>query len=452
MKHNVNSIKVILITFSIFITLLSSAQNDKIVTLTTNGQGKTSEEAKNNALRSAIEQAFGAFVSSNTSVVNDNLIKDEIVSVSNGNISKYDILSEKTLPDNTWLVSVKADISPQNLVKFCESKGIKVDFKGALFAANVKIMELNKQNELKTIKNCFDVACDILPKSYDYSLEVSEPKSSPGGKWISDITVKAKLNDNIKIITDLISSNLEALSIPDDQINKYKELNIETYELQVMFFKPKKTDEKNKKDKNRKEKAENNLTSKLEDITFKKYNFRNRQTIESLEYFFGEILYSHSLYFKINNGIETQKGFDLQCQEQGNIDDRQIKYSKNLTFKTAQTNYLKKTLTNYIEITDPVGFTTQFCVKSVKSDFLGYNYTAKLMDRGISGFGSYRTFLNSMGYTETPYQSTHLINLYSLQKDEPYFKIFLVNTLSTEDITKITQYTVEPIIQKNCDK
>ena len=67
--------------------------NDKVVTLVVNGTGQTKEEATRNALRSAIEQAFGTFVSANTEVLNDELIKDEIVTVSSGNIVSYKELS-----------------------------------------------------------------------------------------------------------------------------------------------------------------------------------------------------------------------------------------------------------------------------------------------------------------------------------------------------------------------
>jgi hypothetical protein len=460
MKHYVNSIKVILITFSIFITLLSSAQNDKIVTLTTNGQGKTSEEAKNNALRSAIEQAFGAFVSSNTSVVNDNLIKDEIVSVSNGNINKYDVLTEQMLPDNTWLVSIKADISPQNLVKFSESKGIKVEFKGALFAANVKILELNKQNELKTMKNCFNVACQILPKSYDFSLEVSEPKNL-SGKWVSDITVKANLNDNMKIITDLLSSNLEALSIPDEQINKYEELNIKTYDLVLLFSKPKKNDksvnENRKKDKKRKEQTENNQQNNLSELSLKTYHFRNLETIQSVRYLLGELLYCHSLYFQISNGIEQKKGYDIGCDEN---------YKKNFEINRLCTNYSQFTLTQYLqghygpglkehEVTYSLDYSSRkseyYCAKKYKADFnqsgwaRGINCQVNRKDR------EYLTTLQTLGL-KNDYIPQDFLNLYSIQQDNIYFKTVISNTLSTDDISKITQYTVEPIIQINCDK
>ena len=45
---------------------LLMAQEERMVSLTVSGQGKTLEEAKHSALRNAIEQAFGAFISSKT--------------------------------------------------------------------------------------------------------------------------------------------------------------------------------------------------------------------------------------------------------------------------------------------------------------------------------------------------------------------------------------------------
>lgn len=75
------------------------AQDDKTVTLVVNGHGKTQDEARQNALRSAIEQAFGAFISSKTEILNDKLIKDEIVSVTNGNIQNYEVINEVQIPN-----------------------------------------------------------------------------------------------------------------------------------------------------------------------------------------------------------------------------------------------------------------------------------------------------------------------------------------------------------------
>ena len=59
------------------------------VTLIVQGDGASKREAVDVALRSAIEQAFGVFVSTNTTILNDEFVKDEIASISSGNIKEY---------------------------------------------------------------------------------------------------------------------------------------------------------------------------------------------------------------------------------------------------------------------------------------------------------------------------------------------------------------------------
>ena len=46
----------------------------KSVSLVVVGEGASKEEAVQSALRSAIEQSYGAFVSSNTTILNDELV------------------------------------------------------------------------------------------------------------------------------------------------------------------------------------------------------------------------------------------------------------------------------------------------------------------------------------------------------------------------------------------
>ena len=54
---------------------------NKLVTLTASNQGESKEAARQNALRTAIEQAFGAFISSKTEIFNDQLVADQMASV-----------------------------------------------------------------------------------------------------------------------------------------------------------------------------------------------------------------------------------------------------------------------------------------------------------------------------------------------------------------------------------
>ena len=161
----------------IFSSLLVFAQQvtfaqdaDKTVTLVVSGQGKSQDEAKQKALRSAIEQAFGAFISSKTEILNDNLVKDEIVSVANGNIQKFEIISEVQIPNGGYATSLKATVSITKLTSFVESKGFEVEFKGSLFGANLKQQRMNEDAEWKSIINICEVSNNILSNSIDYSI------------------------------------------------------------------------------------------------------------------------------------------------------------------------------------------------------------------------------------------------------------------------------------------
>ena len=147
-------IKLSIVTFFfLFVPFQGFAQEDKTVTLTVSAQGQTISEAKQNALRDAIEQAFGAFISSNTEILNDDLIKDEIVSVSNGNIQDYEVISELELPNGSYATTLIATVSVTKLTAFVESKGVVVDFKGSILAANIKQQMLNEQNEINALYN-----------------------------------------------------------------------------------------------------------------------------------------------------------------------------------------------------------------------------------------------------------------------------------------------------------
>ena len=236
--------KKILLLLTLAFTITANAQDDKTVTLTVSGQGKTQEEAKQVALRSAIEQAFGAFISSKTEILNDHMVKDEIVSITNGNIQKFDVLSEVQIPDGGYATTLKAVVSVTKLTSFCESKGVAVEFKGALIAFNAKLDNLNAEAELKTILNLVDISNEILSKSIDYNLIVDEPKCKENECTIKFI-VKEKLNNNISSFYKYFQNTLEKIKMSKEEQSKYIKNGKEFYP--VVFCKldnnvPKNTD------------------------------------------------------------------------------------------------------------------------------------------------------------------------------------------------------------------
>jgi hypothetical protein len=209
------------------------SQELKEVTLTQIGVGKTKDASKYNALRNALEKAFGAFISSNTTLLNDALIKDEIVSVSSGNIQNFEILSETQMPDSSYSSVVKATVSIGKLTSFCENKGITVEFKGGLFAANIKLQELNKKNEEAVMENLFTILNKIVAKGFDFKIEVSEPKKDTynNDNWIVDFSVTASANKNLENIKDIILNTINNICLSPQEITAYSNQNIKMYRI-----------------------------------------------------------------------------------------------------------------------------------------------------------------------------------------------------------------------------
>lgn len=214
---------------------IHAQDSDKIITLTVSGSGKTIEEAKNNALRSAIEQAFGAFISSKTEILNDNLIKDEIVSVASGNVQKYEIVSQVELPNIGFAITLTATVSIDKLASFAESKGISVEFKGGLFAANMIMQKLNEDAELIAIKNLTKVSFELLNKSFDYELDVSEPKLVQNTNEIYEVTfnIKTKENSNYNNFKSYFINTIQNLNI---NTNEYENITKSGKKVGYLFM------------------------------------------------------------------------------------------------------------------------------------------------------------------------------------------------------------------------
>lgn len=219
------------------IVLNVNAQDEKTVTLTVTGEGKTKQEARTNALRNAIEQAYGTFISSNTKVMNDSLIKDEIVSVTNGNIQKFDVISELQMPNGNFNNLTKATVSITKLTTFCINKGIKVEFKGSLFAENIKLQELNEKNEKKAVNNLIKILNEIQKKCFDYSLKVFEPlQDEDGVKWNIKVIANVTANDNLKIYQSTLIETLKSIAMTSTEIENYEKVNKKMYKIKIIPF------------------------------------------------------------------------------------------------------------------------------------------------------------------------------------------------------------------------
>ena len=227
MKSKLLLICCLLINISLF------AQPQKVVELVVVGTGVTAESALQNAFKKAIEQSFGTFISTKTEILNDEITKNELVSVSNGNIQNYEVLSTAKLNEKEFSTTVKVVVSISNLVSFVKSKGISAEIKGSLLSANILQQEFNEANELKATKELINTLTGILNKSFDYSVKIDEPTKGAADFWNIPLTASVQPNENIKIFKQFLLKSLAGISMTPSEAANYLKLKKPVYKVAI---------------------------------------------------------------------------------------------------------------------------------------------------------------------------------------------------------------------------
>lgn len=99
--------KIVLLTLALLLNCFSHAMAD-VVEAT--GEGPSKEQALVSAMRRAVEQGVGAYLTSSTTVMDSALVEDKILSHSKGYVSSYKIVREDRVDDGfSVTISAKVD-------------------------------------------------------------------------------------------------------------------------------------------------------------------------------------------------------------------------------------------------------------------------------------------------------------------------------------------------------
>ena len=244
MKTSIASFLLTLLCLS-FPHLLTAQEIDLIVS----GEGTSKKQAVDNALVSAIEQAFGVYVSGDTHILNDELVRDEIIQIKRGNIKKYRTLNECNIGNSKYSATVEATVSIDNLLKFAKSKGSSCELSGKSFAANLALKQLYAKNGAEAMKQLYNSVGYIVPKMFDYKLIVGEPIIFNTDVYIP-VEIDCVLNDNydtfkemVNTIYNQVQSSLKSAGVQGstaeesiDKIRKYHNLILDLPEYWTFGF------------------------------------------------------------------------------------------------------------------------------------------------------------------------------------------------------------------------
>lgn len=226
--------KLFIIISLVFAGVSLSAQSVDDVTLVVSGDGATKEDATHVALRSAIEQAYGVFVSANTEILNDELVKDEIATVTSGNVKSYKELSATILPNGNHMVSLQAVVSTKKLAAYAESKGASCEFAGATFGANLKLHELNRKNTELAFDNLRKQIKAFAPYIFSVKLEVGDPVLGNNQDATLPYTISLYSTPQMYELSDLIVTTLSALKLSPEQEELANRMNLPRFYISFL--------------------------------------------------------------------------------------------------------------------------------------------------------------------------------------------------------------------------
>lgn len=229
-------------TFLFLLTLLINNQifaqaADNTIVITVNGSGKTIEDAKQFALRSAIEQAFGAFITGKTEMLNDKVIADQITSVSNGNIQSFNVLNEVQLTDGGWSTTIKATVSINKLLSFVNARGANAEVNGGLFTLNIKQQAFNEAGEVNAIYDMVGRVHELMQTAYDYKISAKEFESldNENKNFKIPIHVTVTSNENMIVCADYLMRILNGVSLSKSEQETYINLKKRIYPVIIKF-------------------------------------------------------------------------------------------------------------------------------------------------------------------------------------------------------------------------
>lgn len=204
------------------------------VCLIVSGEGPNKTEATNNALRMAIEQAFGTFVSSNTTILNDDIVKNEIATISSGNIKSFKEIASSLTPSGESYVTLNVVVSIGKLISYAKSHGSSAEFAGKTFAANIKMRELNLTNELSALEALATQIENLSNSLFDFEIEPDNyPQlynSLDEQGYIFYVIINLKSNESSNSVQTMLLSTLGEISLSAQEVEEYK-MNNYPYEV-----------------------------------------------------------------------------------------------------------------------------------------------------------------------------------------------------------------------------
>ncbi len=225
--------KLLFVLFYFGICFHTNAQTNQVETVVAFGTGANQADALYNAKINAMDQIFGTFISTKTVITNDSVAMNNVISITNGKITNYEIIkTDKT--ELGYIITIKVSANLQNLVAFCNTIGIESYVQGSMFSDNLGTKLKNKENEIKVLNNFLETFKKEIPTIFDYTIKTNEPlKASNSENFLIKINCEFALNKNYNSILNVLIDLINEIGIRESELPDYKRSNLEYFPILI---------------------------------------------------------------------------------------------------------------------------------------------------------------------------------------------------------------------------
>lgn len=134
-----------------------SPDQQQTVVVVAAGIGRDDAGATKDALSNAVRQAIGEFVSAETLVKNDDVVRDQILTYSDGFVEDYDLIGKPQQTDGGLIsITIRANVKRSKLLEKVKASNISIaDFNGKALFSEVVTQQERKQSALELAKAKF---------------------------------------------------------------------------------------------------------------------------------------------------------------------------------------------------------------------------------------------------------------------------------------------------------
>lgn len=197
MKRNFFTVILLLVSLATICSAYAQSGPPPLQEVEATGQGTNADDAFKQAVIDAVRQVVGTLVSAENVIENDRVIKDEVLTLSNGFVEKV-LSQEKTkLDDGTWQVKLKCIVRKGQLYgKLQEVKVPTVKFEGVSLFADVVSQLDHQKSSVEMIRNALkkfspNLVTATMLEEKPKILERDERFTEIEFDWVASVNVDA---------------------------------------------------------------------------------------------------------------------------------------------------------------------------------------------------------------------------------------------------------------------